>query len=48
MTRPEAEDATARMNAAAKSGTHYVMSYAGKGWRVERWVNGQFMDVAVK
>ncbi|MBA3831625.1 MAG: hypothetical protein H0X34_06990 [Chthoniobacterales bacterium] len=42
MTRPEAESAAALMNAKASKGRGYLASYAGKGWRVERWIDGKF------
>lgn len=45
MTRTQAERIAADLNAKAKLGLSYVASYAGKGWRVERWRGGKFEGI---
>lgn len=45
MTRTQAERRAADLNAKSKTGLNFVASYAGKGWRVERWRGGKFEGV---
>ena len=48
MTRIDAERNAALLNSKAAKGMSYVASYAGKGWRVERWRGGVFEGIELK